>query len=228
MGGRGSVSMTAWATGVGGASVDITDKYMGMSLSEAENTLRGIKGHEEAVVFDKKMNVIAAYSGGTGSVAIPETLKKKDDITITHNHPTGDADYGATFSPADVSWFGSSRAKEIRAVGAGQGEYIYSLRTTGKQSAVSTKYEKTQLNAWAHKVIADATPKSQGGTGKLQARYRKEYNKFRNQGKSPEASRHAAWQVATGVLERSLANKVHSLGNGTIYFSRNRSYNVNR
>ena len=230
MGGRGASSMMAWATGFGSTSIDVTNRYSGMTLQEAESVLRGIKAHEEAVIFDKDMNVIAAFSGGTGSVALPDSLKSKDGITITHNHPAGDAAYGATFSPADISWFATSRAKEIRAVGAGQGEYVYSLRTAGKQSAVSTKYEKTQLNLWAHQVKASVTPKSKGGTGELQARNKAEYNKFRKQGKSVKASKHAAWQVATGILERSLTEKVASFGNGssTIYFSKNKSYNVNR
>lgn len=222
--------MMAWATGFGSTAIEVTSRYSGMTLQEAESVLRGIKTHEEAVIFDKGMNVIAAFSGGTGSVALPDSLKSKDGITITHNHPAGDAAYGATFSPADISWFATSRAKEIRAVGAGQGEYVYSLRTTGKQSAVSTKYEKTQLNLWAHQVKASVTPKRMGGTGELQARNRAEYNKFRKQGKSVKASKHAAWQVATGILERSLTEKVASFGSGssTIYFSKNKSYNVNR
>lgn len=230
MGGRGASSMMAWATGFGSTAIEVTSRYSGMTLQEAESVLRGIKTHEEAVIFDKDMNVIAAFSGGTGSVALPDSLKSKDGITITHNHPAGDAAYGATFSPADISWFATSRAKEIRAVGAGQGEYVYSLRTTGKQSAVSTKYEKTQLNLWAHQVKASVTPERMGGTGELQARNKAEYNKFRKQGKSVKASKHAAWQVATGILERSLTEKVASFGSGssTIYFSKNKSYNVNR
>lgn len=230
MGGRGVWSMSAWATGAGAVSLDITDKYSGMTLQAAENVLRGISDHEEAVVFDKHMNVIAAFSGGNGSVGIPENLKKKDDVTITHNHPVGDTGYGATLSPSDVSWFATSRAKEIRAVASGQGEHVYSLGVTGRQSAIKTKYEKTQLNLWAHMVASSATPKESGGTGELQARYRKEYNKFRNQGKSSQAAKHAAWQVATGVLERSLTDKVASFGNDrdTIYFSKNKKYNVNR
>lgn len=225
-------SMTAISPGVVPASADVTSRYAGMTLQQAEDALRRIKSHEEAVVFDKNMNVIAAYQGikNGSSVDLPEELKKKEGITITHNHPVGAAGYGATFSPADVSWFASSRAKEIRAVGSGQGEYVYLLRSTGKQSAVTTKYEKTQLNLWAHQVNASVLPVGRGGTGALQSRYKAEYNKFRSQGKSDKASRHAAWQVATGELERSLTDKIASFGNGssTIYISKNKKYKVNR
>lgn len=232
MGGRGAVSATAWANsglGTGGNAIDVTAKYQGMTLAQAEDVIRGIKGHEEAVIFDKDMNVIAAYSGGSGSVALPDELKKKDGITITHNHPTGDTNYGATLSPADVAWLATSRAAEIRAVAAGQGEYVYSLQVRGKQSAVSTKYAKTQLNLWAHQVRRDATPVSSGGTGKLQAEYKRLYNQYKQSGMSTRAAKHAAWQQATGDLERKLSDKVAELSsNGAIYYARNRRYNVNR
>lgn len=223
-------SMTAWANsglGSGSESIDVTSKYIGMSLSEAEDTIRGIKDHEEAVIFDKNMNVIAAYSGGSGSVQLPDNLKRKDGITVTHNHPGGDASYGATFSPADVSWFATSKAAEMRAVGAGQGEYVYSIQVRGSQSSISTKYAKTQMNLWAHSVVKDVTPRSQGGTGKLQSDYQKMYNSFRKQGMSKSSAKHAAWQKATGDLERSLTKKAAST-QGVIYVSKNKPYKVNR
>ena len=223
-------SMTAWANGgIGGEgqSTDVTSKYGGMSLAQAEDTLRGIKDHEEAVIFDKDMNVIAAYSGGSGSVQLPDDLKNKDGITITHNHPGGDTSYGATFSPADVSWFATSKAAEMRAVGAGQGEYVYSIQVRGSQSSISVKYAKTQMNLWAHSVVKDVIPKSQGGTGKLQSDYRKMYNSFRAQGMSQSAAKHAAWQKATGDLERSLTKKA-ARTQGVIYISKNKPYKVNR
>ena len=225
--------MTAWlknGVGSGGQSIDVTAKYAGMSLQQAEDALRKIGSHEEAVVFDKNMKVIAAYSGGSGSVALPSSLKKTEGITVTHNHPPGNADYGATLSPADVSWFASSRAAEIRAVGRGQGEHVYSLQVRGRQSAVKTKYAKTQLNLWANQVARDATPKGSGGTGRLQNEYRKLYNGYRKQGKSKSAARHAAWQRATGEIEASLTRKVAELGSssGAIYYSKNKRYKVNR
>lgn len=231
MGGRGAFSMSAWANGgigAGGSSLDVTDRYRGMSLQQAEDAIRGIRDHEEAVVFDKNMNVIAAYSGGSGSVQLPESLKRKDGITITHNHPPGSADYGATFSPADISWFASSRAREIRAVGQGQGEHVYSVQVRGKQSSTSVKYAKTQLRLWAASVRADTIPKSQGGTGKLQSEWRKAYDAHRRKGASKAAADHAAWQQATGALDRSLTDFVASTGNGAIYYARNKRYRVNR
>ena len=232
MGGRGAYSMTFWAnSGVSNrsASKDVTSKYKGMTLAQAEDVIRGIKGHEEAVIFDRNMKVIAAYSGGSGSVGLPDSLKGKDGITITHNHPTGITGYGAVFSPSDISGFASSKASEIRAVGAGQGEYVYSIQVRGKQSSTGVKYAKSQLNLWAHSVKSDATPKESGGTGKLQDDYQKMYNGYRKQGMSSGQARHAAWQQATGKLERSLSDKAASLkSNGVIYYSKNKKYDVNR
>lgn len=90
------------------------------------------------------------------------------------------------------------------------------------------KYAKTQLNLWAHKMRNDVTPISEGGTGKLQSEFKKSYNANRKKGMSDKAARHAAWQQATGNLERSLTDHVSSTGNGAIYISKNRRYNVNR
>lgn len=231
MGGRGASSMIRWAKSglaAGGRNIDVTSKYQGMTLEQAEDAIRRVKGHEEAVIFDKNMNVIAAYSGGDTSVSLPASLKKRDDITITHNHPPGDAGYGATLSPADVQWFATSRAKEIRAVGSGQGEYVYSLGVRGKQSDIKTKTAKTQLNLWAHKVAKDARPVSEGGTGRLQKEYQRLYKEHRDNGASAEAARHAAWQQATGELERQLSDKVSSLGAAVVYYAKNKRYKVNR
>ncbi len=232
MGGRGMKSMSAWANGgvsAGGGSRDVTSKYRGMSLAQAEDTIRKIKDHEEAVVFDKDMKVIAAYSGDSGSVRLPSSLKSKQGITVTHNHPGGEAGYGATFSPADIAWFASSKGAEMRAVGSGKGEFVYSIQVRGKQSANSVKYAKNQLRLWAAKVNRDATPVSKGGTGKLQKDYDRYYRKHRKQGKSVEAAKHAAWQQATGKLERSLSDAAkQNSAFGALYFSKNRRYNVNR
>lgn len=92
---------------------------------------------------------------------------------------------------------------------------------------MKVRYAKTQLNLWAHEVRKDVTPKSEGGTGWLQSE-KKSYNANRKKGMGDKAARHTAWQQATGNLERSLADCVSSTGNGAIYVSRNRRYNVNR
>lgn len=98
----------------------------------------------------------------------------------------------------------------------------------GKQSSTKVKYAKAQLNLWAHRVRRDTIPVSEGGTGKLQSDYDRAYNRHRKSGMSVPAARHAAWQQATGYLERSLTDHVSDTGNGSIYVSRNRRYNVNR
>lgn len=55
------------------------------------------------------------------------------------------------------------------------------------------------------------------------------YNGYRKQGMSSGQARHAAWQQATGKLERSLSDKAASLkSNGVIYYSKNKKYDVNR
>lgn len=232
MGGRGTFSMSAYINSglsTGGSSVDVTSRYAGMTLAQAEEALRAIGDHEEAVVFDRSMNVIAAYSGEEGSVSLPDSLKSRRDITITHNHPGGEPEYGGVLSPADVSWFATSKAAEIRAVASGQGEFVYSLQVRGSQTATSTRYAKTQLNLWAHRIRRDTLPTTKGGTGKLQSDYRRAYNQHRRNGASKSAARHAAWQQATGVIERSLTDKVAELsGSGAIYYARNRYYDVGR
>ena len=229
---RAAAGMSAYVNGgisTGGRSIDVTSRYAGMTLAQAEDVLRGISDHEEAVIFDKNMNVIAAYSGVESSVSIPDSLKSRRDITITHNHPGGEADYGGVLSPADVSWFATSKAAEIRAVASGQGEFVYSLQVRGRQSTVSTQYAKTQLNLWAQRTKRDVLPVSKGGTGKLQSDYRRLYNQHRRNGASKAAASHAAWQQATGIVERSLSDKVAELsGRGAIYYARNRYYNVGR
>ena len=59
--------------------------------------------------------------------------------------------------------------------------------------------------------------------------YQKMYNGYRKQGMSSGQARHAAWQQATGKLERSLSDKAASLkSNGVIYYSKNKKYDVNR
>lgn len=213
----------------GSGSTDVTSRYADMTLAQAEDALRAIGDHEEAVVFDKNMNVIAAYSGGDSSVSLPDSLKNRRDITITHNHPGGDAGYGGVLSPSDVGWFATSKAAEIRAVASGQGEFVYSLQVRSSQSAMSTQYAKTQLNLWAHMMKRDTLPPSKGGTGKLQSDYRRAYNQHMRNGATKAAARHAAWQQATGAIERSLSDKVAELsGSGAIYYARNRYYNVGR
>lgn len=55
------------------------------------------------------------------------------------------------------------------------------------------------------------------------------YNQHRRSGSFVTPARHAAWQQATGVIERSLKEKVAELsGSGTIYHSRNHCYDVVR
>lgn len=219
----------AWAGLTGQTkSIDVTSKYKGMSLQQVEDELRNIKGHEEAVIFDKNMKVIAAYSGGDTSVYIPTSFQKVDGITITHNHPLWDTKYGATLSPSDVGWFANSKVREFRAVASGQGEHVYSLFNRGKQSSIDVKYSKAQLKVWPPRWKRDVTPKSDGGTGKLQALFDSEYNTFRNKGYSDSSAKHAAWQKATGVLERDLSEFVSNTGRGLTYFARNKKYKVNR
>ena len=220
--------MTSWLTASlssGGKSIDITGKYKGMTLSQAEDTLRAVKGHEEAVIFDKDMNVIAAFSGGDTSVNIPSRFRQQDGITVTHNHPLSESEYGGVLSPADVAWFAGSNAAEIRAVASGQGEFVYSLQIRGARSH-QAEYE---LMRWAVSERDYVTPKSEGGSGRLQSDYRKLYNQYKNSGMSKKSARHAAWQQATGNIERRLAQKAKSLeSQGVFYFAKNNRYNVNR
>jgi ribosomal protein L22 len=230
MGSRGMRSTSAKAGKFNSESLDVTEKYKGMTLKQAENALRKIQDHEEAVIFDKDMNVVKALSGESGSITFPNDLKKKEGITVTHNHPSGLTGYGAVFSPDDVSWFTTSKATEIRAVASGKGEYVYSLQVRGRQSSRKTKNEKKQLNKWAHSVEKDVLPKAEGGTGKLISDFNSFYRQFRNQGKSENSAKRSAWQKATGIIEKSLEDTVKSLGKnaGAIYYSKNKKYNVNR
>ncbi len=45
---------------------------------------------------------------------------------------------------------------------------------------------------------------------------------------SKASADHAAWQQATGVVERSLTEFVARMDDRTIYYARNKRYKVNR
>lgn len=138
MGGRGSFSgLLATIDDVLGikeskGTVDeITTEGFG-TLEQTENMIR-TRNREHLVVFDEEGKAIKAYKGDAVSVSFPEeeALKWKG-LTVTHNHPQGKEGFGGTFSFEDmrnatVYEFGSHRA-----VGCGQGEKNYILKSTDK------------------------------------------------------------------------------------------------
>lgn len=131
-GGKGNVNgFIDWLSkeGKGGGSphpLDIS-KFGNLSLEDAERRIRNLK-HEELFVFDKDGKLIEAYKGNSNSVSFPMSVLDYKGATVTHGHPKGAADFGGTFSFADVKNMLESKWAEHRATASGQGEMNYIMR----------------------------------------------------------------------------------------------------
>lgn len=131
-GGKGNVNgFIDWLSkeGKGGGSphpLDIS-KFSNMSLEDAERRIRNLK-HEELFVFDKDGKLIEAYKGSATSVSFPMSVLDYKGATVTHGHPKGAADFGGTFSFADIKNMLESKWAEHRATASGQGEMNYIMR----------------------------------------------------------------------------------------------------
>ena len=117
-------------TGGAPRPIDISN-YAGWTLEQTEDRLRGLN-HEELFVFDENDQLIEAYKGYATSVSFPRELFDKEGITVTHGHPKSQADFGGTFSWADIDNMLNSKWAEHRATAGGQGEMNYIMRRTAK------------------------------------------------------------------------------------------------
>jgi hypothetical protein len=219
MGGRGGASgLTDWLGKEGGVPgeakpMDIT-QFEGWTLERVEQRLRNLK-HEELFVLDENDKIIAAYKGNRTSVAFPAELLDQKGLTVTHGHPKNGAeaaDFGGTFSFADMGNMLKSQWAEHRATASGQGEMNYILRK-GKNAKPKQFYNQinrdyTRLN----KEISDA--------------YKAEYKKAKDSGVSTKQAQHRARQVSVGILNayyKQTASKY-----GYEYITKKKEYKYNR
>jgi len=101
-------------------------------------TLRQIKDHEVAVVFNAVGKIVFEEHGGGSSVDLGpylDQIKQVDGATLVHNHPLGwrfepnDSRHaGSSFSPEDIATACYAELAEVRAVGPRTG---YSMRPAG-------------------------------------------------------------------------------------------------
>lgn len=135
MGGRGSFSglgrtideVLGNPNGKGKCTEIDVEKFK--TLDQTENIIRKRK-REVLVVFDTDGKAIKAYQGDSHSVAFPVSEAQKwKGLTVTHNHPKGWEGFGGTFSFADMSNATVFEFGSHRAVGCGQGEKNYILKT---------------------------------------------------------------------------------------------------
>lgn len=215
-GGKGNINgFIDWLSkeGKGGGSphpLDIS-KFGNMSLEDAERRIRNLK-HEELFVFDKDGKLIEAYKGNATSVSFPMSVLDYKGATVTHGHPKGAADFGGTFSFADVKNMLESKWAEHRATASGQGEMNYIMR---KGQGAKPKAFYNQINR-DYKQIERY----------LSDRYTKAYDDALKDGKSKQSAIHMARQMAVGYLNdywRRTAPKF-----GYEFITRKKDYTYNR
>lgn len=182
-----------------------------MTLEDAERRIRNLK-HEELFVFDKDGKLVEAYKGNSHSVSFPMSVLDYKGATVTHGHPKGAADFGGTFSFADVKNMLESKWAEHRATASGQGEMNYIMR---KGQGAKPKAFYNQINR-DYKQIERY----------LSDRYTKAYDDALKDGKSKQSAMHAARQMAVGYLNdywRRTAPKF-----GYEFITRKKDYTYNR
>nr|DAE55156.1 MAG TPA: hypothetical protein [Caudoviricetes sp.] len=186
-------------------------KFDGKSLQEIESRIRSLS-HEELFVLDKNDKVIQAYKGNSKSVAFPRSVLAIEGATVTHGHPKGMAEFGGTFSFADVRNMADSKWSEHRATASGQGEMNYIMRRTSKSNGSGLK-----------KRIESDAPSLQRH---LSTTYSSVYNSQRKAGKSESQALHRARQEAVGELNAYWKKVMPQYGYE--YVTRKRSYKYNR
>ena len=133
-------------------------------------------------------------------------------VFVTHGHPKGAADFGGTFSFADVKNMLESKWAEHRATASGQGEMNYIMR---KGQGAKPKAFYNQINR-DYKQIERY----------LSDRYTKAYDDALKDGKSKQSAIHMARQMAVGYLNdywRRTAPKF-----GYEFITRKKDYTYNR
>ncbi len=109
-------------------------KFENYTLEQIERRIRNLR-HEELFVINQDGKIEAAYKGNSSSVAFPDSLLKQKNVTVTHGHPKTRAEFGGTFSFADMANLLKSEWVEHRATASGQGEMNYIMRKTEKADA---------------------------------------------------------------------------------------------
>lgn len=212
-GGGGSFADALMGRGGGtGAPQPMDISKMGnMTVQQAEERARS-KNHEELFIFDENDKLVAAYKGNSHSVAFPSTELTRQGATVTHGHPAGTADFGGTFSFADVGNMIRSNWSEHRATARGQGEMNYIMRRTSNADPQGLQ----------RRMLRDAN--------RLENQVMSEYNKSRNSalaaGKTPRQAEHEARQKAVGRLNRYYKNTMPKYGYE--YITRKESYSYQR
>lgn len=177
----------------------------------AEARIRNLK-HEEMFVFDKDDKLIAAYKGGPTSVSFPSTLLQQEGITVTHGHPKSMANFGGTFSFADMKNMLNSKWAEHRATASGQGEMNYILRKTSSSNA---KGFYNQINRDYQRLVKEYT-----------AKYISVRKTALANGATKAAAEHRARQEAVGTLNAYYKQTASKYGYS--YVTRKTEYQYNR
>jgi len=186
------------------------EQYKGHSLEEIEGRIRTLE-HEELFAFDGNGELIAAFKGSKDRVGFPAALLNVQDATVTHGHPKGVAEFGGTFSFADINNMLKSNWKEHRATASGQGEMNYIMRRTknadpqGLRNRINRDYQQLR------KSIADT--------------YKTEYEKALDSGTRKHAV-HIARQMAVGILNAYYKDTFEQYGYE--YIARKKDYKYNR
>lgn len=187
-------------------------KKLGLkSLEDVEKRIRNID-HEELFVFDKDDKIIDAYKGDKDSVAFPTALLSETDATVTHGHPKGTAEFGGTFSFADINNMLDSQWKEHRATASGQGEMNYIMRRTANADSAGLR---KRINQDIKKL-----------ENNLVNTYKQSYLSAIASNKSNEQALHIARQKAVGELNAYYKEVMPQYG--FEYIVRKKNYKYNR
>ena len=220
MGGRGANSdiqrIHDWLKGessTGGGKVNPMDisKFKDYTLEQTEKWLRNL-AHEELFAFDKDGNAIRAYKGNSKSVSFDADLLDVEGATVTHGHPKGMAEFGGTFSWADINNMLNSKWAEHRATASGQGEMNYIMRATAK---ANPKGLRRQINKDFPKIDAE-----------WQKVYKDTYRQELDKGTPKAQAMHIARQKGVGVLNAYYKRTFSKFGYD--YVTRKKEYQYNR
>lgn len=219
MGGRGANSdiqkIHDWLKGesLGGGKANPMDisKFQNYTLEQTENRIRNL-AHEELFAFDKDGNIIRAYKGNSKSVAFDADLLDVEGATVTHGHPKGMAEFGGTFSWADINNMLNSKWAEHRATASGQGEMNYIMRATAKANPEGLR---RQINKDFPKIDRE-----------WQKVYRDTYKQELDKGTPRTQAMHIARQKGVGVLNAYYKRTFSKFGYD--YVTRKKEYQYNR
>lgn len=141
----------------------------------------------------------------------PADLLNVPDATVTHGHPKGLAEFGGTFSFADINNMLKSNWKEHRAAASGQGGMNYIMRRTEKADAQGLRDRINKDYKQLKKSFSDT--------------YKTEYEKALESGTRKNA-KHVARHMAVGILNAYYKNTFEQYGYE--YITRKKDYKYNR